>query len=45
MANCFFDVKNPFVGFASPFFGWPDCENSPEKKKTSDFFLNQEFIF
>jgi hypothetical protein len=32
----FFNVKNPFVGFASPFFWWPDCENSPGKKNTGD---------
>jgi hypothetical protein len=34
MANVFLNLKNPFVGFASPFCFWsPGCENSPPKKK------------
>jgi hypothetical protein len=28
------NLKNPFVGFASPFFFWlSGCENSPKKKE------------
>jgi hypothetical protein len=36
MANLFFkNLKNPFVGFASPFFffGSPGCEIRQKKKK------------
>jgi hypothetical protein len=33
MAIVFLILKNPFVGFASPFFFWsPSGENSPQKK-------------
>jgi hypothetical protein len=32
MAIVFLILKNPFVGFASPFFWSPGGENLPQKK-------------
>jgi hypothetical protein len=37
MANSFFKIlKNPFVGFASPFFLSPGGENSPKTNPDRD---------